>query len=308
MGISFMGAIFFLVGLAAAIYRGGARIQQVPVRALGLGVSLLGGLMITASTVTVIGVGEVGVVHAFGLVDPDPLLSGIRIVRPWAQVEKFSVREIQFPGGGLIEAMDALSREQMAVDVEVAVRYRIEPQDVVVLYTRIGDRRALEAAVLNAIRAGVRDGMAKHGINEIEFRDSIAASMSAAVQGKLAVADIEGVDIAHVTQLFLRKITPPAVVAEAINAKIQQEQQIQTEAFRVQVEEQRALRRITEAEGIAEAQRIINVTLTPRYLMREYITSLVAAAESPGTTIIFPTDRGLPVFDMSRFTRQLPDR
>ncbi len=97
MSLSFIGAILFLVGLAAAIYRGGARIQQVPVRAGGLGVSLLGGLMIAASAVTVIGVGEVGVVHAFGLVDPDPLLSGIRIVRPWAQVEKFSVREIQFP-------------------------------------------------------------------------------------------------------------------------------------------------------------------------------------------------------------------
>ncbi len=110
------------------------------------------------------------------------------------------------------------------------------------------------------------------------------------------------------TQLFLRKITPPVVVAEAINAKIQQEQQIQTESFRVQVEEQRARRRITEAEGIAEAQRIINVTLTPQYLMREYITSLVAAAESPGTTIIFPTDGGLPVLDMSRFTRQVQDR
>ena len=187
-------------------------------------------------------------------------------------------------------------------------RYRIESQDVVTLYTRIGDSESVKAAVLNAIRAGVRDGMAKHGINEIEFRDSIAASMATAVQGKLAVADIDGVDIAHVTQLFLRKITPPTMVAEAINAKIQQEQQIQTEAFRVQVEEQRALRRITEAQGIAEAQRIINVTLTPRYLMREYITSLVAAAESPGTTIIFPTDRGLPVFDMSQFTRQVQDR
>ncbi len=308
MYISFIGVIVFLLGLAAAIYRGGARVQQVPVRAGGLGVSLLGALMITASAFTVIGVGEVGVVHAFGRVDPDPLLSGIRFVRPWAQVEKFSVREIQFPGGGLIEAMDALSREQMAVDVEVAVRYRIESQDVVTLYTRIGDRDAVEAAVLNAIRAGVRDGMAKHGINEIEFRDSIAASMSTAVQGKLAVADIDGVDIAHVTQLFLRKITPPAVVAEAINAKIQQEQQIQTEAFRVQVEEQRARQRITEAQGIAEAQRIINVTLTPQYLMREYITSLVAAAESPGTTIIFPTDGGLPVLDMSRFTRQAQGR
>jgi hypothetical protein len=81
-----------------------------------------------------------------------------------------------------------------------------------------------------------------------------------------------------------------------------------TESFRVQVEEQRARQRVTEAEGIATAQRIINATLTPQYLMREYITSLVAAAESPGTTIIFPTDGGLPIMDTSRFTRQAQGR
>ncbi|MCH9015679.1 MAG: hypothetical protein IH877_08355, partial [Gemmatimonadetes bacterium] len=103
---------------------------------------------------------------------------------------------------------------------------------------------------------------------------------------------------------FLRKITPPQIVAEAINATIQQEQQIQTEGFRVQVEEQRARQRVTEAQGIAEAQRIINVTLTPRYLMREYMTSIVQAAESPGTIIIIPTEGGLPMLDMTGFARR----
>ena len=37
--------------------------------------------------------------------------------------------------------------------------------------------------------------------------------------------------------MFLRKITPPREVAASINAKIQQEQQIQTESFAVSVEE-----------------------------------------------------------------------
>ena len=304
MGLGLIGIVLLLAGIAAVVIGGGKSQTRLPVRAAGAGAVLLGAVMAAFSMLVVIGVGEVGVVHAFGIVDEGALNSGIHIVRPWAQVEKFSIREIQFPGGGMIETMDALSREQMAVDVEVAVRYRVGSEDVVTLYQRIGDRRAVEAAVLNAIRAGVRDGMAKHGINDIEFRDSIATSMSNAVQAKLHVAGMEGINIALVTQLFLRKITPPQIVAEAINAKIQQEQQIQTEAFRVQVEEQRARQRVTEAQGIAEAQRIINVTLTPRYLMREYMTSIVQAAESTGTIIIIPTEGGLPMLDMTGFARR----
>lgn len=52
--------------------------------------------------------------------------------------------------------MDALSMEQMAVDVEVAVRYQVHQQDIVTLYRTIGGHEAVEAAVLNAIRTGVR--------------------------------------------------------------------------------------------------------------------------------------------------------
>ena len=277
-----IGGIFVVIQKtqSAAKLRGAGALMMT----LGIG-------LIASSMFIVVGVGEVGVVHAFGKVDQASIASGIHFVRPWAQVEKFSVREIQFPGGGRVETMDALSREQMAVDLEVAVRYQVHQEDIVSLYRTIGGHEAVEAAVLNAIRAGVRDGMAKHGIADIEFRDSIAASMSNAVQVKLVTAEA-GVEIATLTQMFLRKITPPREIADAINAKIQQEQLIETERFAVEVVEQQALQMVTEARGIAESQQIINTTLTPQYLMREYITSITQAAESEGTIIIFPTEGG----------------
>lgn len=302
MPLGIIGAVLLLGGLATFFQKAGTnagKLKAAGSLSIALGIAAIG-----SSMFTVIGVGEVGVVHAFGRVDRSSIGSGIHFVRPWAQVEKFSVREIQFPGGGRTETMDALSREQMAVDVEVAVRYQIGAEDVVALYQTIGGEAEVEAAVLNAIRAGVRDGMAKHGINDIEFRDSIATSMSDAVQEKLATAD-SNVTVARLTQLFLRKITPPREVAASINAKIQQEQQIQTESFAVQVEEQRARQRVTEAQGIADAQRIINSTLTPQYLMREYITSLRDASENSGTVIIYPTEGGTPILDMRTFRNRV---
>jgi regulator of protease activity HflC (stomatin/prohibitin superfamily) len=304
MFFSLIGLFALLLGFALAVQKN--QIQgRIPFKTAGTALILVGLAIISSATFTVIGVGEVGVVHAFGKVDAQPINSGVHFVRPWADVEKYSIREIQFPSGGTVEQMDALSREQMAVEIEVAVRYSIHPDEVVALYQRIGDEAAVEAAVLNAIRAGVRDGMARHAISDIQDRDSIARSMSNNVQEKLVTGEPNSVHIAHLTQLFLRKITPPTKIAEAINAKIAQEQQIQTETFKVQVEAQKAKQRVTEAQGIADAQRIINVTLSPQYLMHEYITSLVQAAASPGTTIIFPTDGGMPLFDMNSFQRRL---
>jgi regulator of protease activity HflC (stomatin/prohibitin superfamily) len=307
MYLMFFGLVVLVVGLSIMLLRtpGAPGYRVTLFRLLGAAVTVTGVLLTLSTGFTVIGVGETGVVHAFGRVDPAPVVSGMHLIRPWASVEKFRVREIQFPSAGATEAMDALSREQMAVDVEVAVRYQIRSEDVVDLYKRIGDHDAVESAVLNAIRAGVRDGMARRTIGEIQFRDSIAADMTRSVQEKLISREPTPIHIAYVTQLFLRKITPPGTVAQAINQKIAQEQQVQTEGFKVQVEEQKARQRVTEARGVADAQRIINQTLSPQLLMREYITSLVKVSESNAATILIPTEGGLPLLDMGQFNRRV---
>lgn len=55
----------------------------------------------------------------------------------------------------------------------------------------------------------------------------------------------------------------------------------------VAVENQKASIRVAEAEGIAEAQGIINQSLTPLYLQHEAIQAQLAMAGSPNHTIIY---------------------
>lgn len=73
--------------------------------------------------------------------------------------------------------------------------------------------------------------------------------------------------------------------------RIQQTEQL------VQVEKQKAQIRIVEAQGIAESQRIINATLTDRYLQHEAIQSQAQMANSPNhTTIYIPSgNNGIPL-------------
>lgn len=60
----------------------------------------------------------------------------------------------------------------------------------------------------------------------------------------------------------------------------------QTEQL-VKVEQQKAQIKIEEAKGIAEAQKIINTTLTDRYLQHEAIQAQMEMANSPNHTQIY---------------------
>ena len=70
---------------------------------LGYGLMLGGVALAAMNTVVVIGVGEVGVKHFLGSVDPNVLDQGVHVVNPLASVEKMSVREQSFPQAGGVE-------------------------------------------------------------------------------------------------------------------------------------------------------------------------------------------------------------
>ncbi len=75
------------------------------------------------------------------------------------------------------------------------------------------------------------------------------------------------------------------------NIKIDQTKQL------VDIERQQAEIRIVEAQGIAESQKIINATLTDKYLQHEAIEAQRKMAESPNhTTIYIPSGQnGIPL-------------
>ena len=147
-------------------------------RFLGYAVAVVAALILVGSTMVVIDPGEVGVRRAFGYVDPQPLLSGIRFVPPWSEIERYSTREEQWPPQGeRVETIDALSSEQMAMRIDVSIRWQIDPIQAPMIFTEIGKEDQIRGAVLNAIRKGVRDGMVQFSINDISKRTQIATTM-----------------------------------------------------------------------------------------------------------------------------------
>jgi regulator of protease activity HflC (stomatin/prohibitin superfamily) len=267
-------------------------------RVVGFAITGVGIFVATGSAVKVIEPGMVGVRHAFGYVDPSPLLAGIRFVPPWSSVEQFSAREEQWPTrSDQIEQIAALSSEQMGMTVEVSLRWQIDPQQAPKIFTEIGDEEQIRGAVRNAIRKGVRDGMVQYSINDISKRTQIASTMEALVDSALVTTPRAGggkFRIATVTAFFLRDLQPPAQVVQAINNKIAQEQQIETERHRVEV-----------ARLQAEQQRLLNQTLSPEALTKQWIEALHDMKTSSNLIIFVPTEGGTPLLNIGDLRRNL---
>ena len=303
MGTLIGGFILLAIGLIVrasgkSLGSTGSKVAGTVVSLVSVGLILVGAMTLVSASVKVIDAGSVGVRHGFGTVSPTPLLPGVRFVPPWSEVERYSTREEQFPiAQNEAEQMAALSSEQMGMTVDVAVRWQIDPQQAPRIFTEIGAEEQIHAVVLNAIRNGVRDGMSKFSINDIANRSGIAESMRREVDSALVTQPRAGGEpfrIASITAFFLRNLQPPEQVVNAINGKIAQEQQIQTEKHRVEV-----------ARLQSEQQRLLNQTLTPEALMKQYLEVLHDMRTSNNLVVLVPTEGGTPLLDLNALRRNI---
>lgn len=255
----------------------------------GYGFMLAGVLLFALNTLAFVSVGEVGVKHFLGRVDSLALDQGVHVVNPLASIETMSIREQSFPSDGGVERIEAQTSEQLNVALEVSLLYRIDGANAPDLYQRIGSEDEIKnRIVLNAVRNGVRDAVATKSINEIfsPNRREVAGAMQDAIQDKAG-------DRIEVLEVFVRDVQAPPRVREAIEEKLQREQNVAAERFQTEIIQERARQQIEEAKGIAEAQQIISEGLTPEYLTFFYIEQL---GQMPAGSVIYvPTEGGVPL-------------
>ena len=91
----------------------------------------------------------------------------------------------------------------------------------------------------------------------------------------------------------------PKVVTEAVEKKLAAKQLLDEKVTQREIAKKDAEIRIEEAKGIAEAQKIINTTLTKNYLQHEAIQAQLKMASSPNhTTVYIPSGmNGIPIVE-----------
>ena len=195
-------------------------------------------------------------------------------------------------GEGQVKSNDsitALTKEGLKVGLDITVLYHMDGKRATEIYKTIG--KNYEGKIIRpAIRSNIREIVAQYNAGALysEKREESATKLLALLKEKI---DPRGIIIEEV---LLRDITLPAKLSDAIEEKLKADQEAQRFDFIIQKEEKEANRKRIEATGQRDAQKIINESLTDRYLQYLYIREL----KDREGTIYVPTNpsNGLPMF------------
>jgi regulator of protease activity HflC (stomatin/prohibitin superfamily) len=287
MLLFFLGLITLAVGYIAARSNSVLRTYAKLLKGIGIGVAAIG---ILRASLIQIEPGEVGVQKLFGKVSDNVLESGLNFKNPLVEVVPFDKRTQNYTMSGITnegqvvgdDAIHVLSADGLEVVIDLTVLYKVIPAEAPRILREIGtDYR--DVIVRPICRTRIRDNavyydaVSLYSSKRDEFQVRIFKGIESDFQGRGLVLE----------QLLIRNITLPASVKTAIESKINAEQEAQKMTFVLQKEKQEAERKRVEAQGIADYQRIINLSLTDKQLQYEMIKAIT---NSPNAKLIIMGD------------------
>lgn len=166
-----------------------------------------------------------------------------------------------------------VSKEGLKFGVKLTVRYQVKKDKAVDLVKGLQtDLSDLINTYANATIDDIATGKDK---NEM-YSDTGRVEIVQAVKEKL---NNELSNYAQINQVVFEDITLPASITEAIQAQQAELEKIKQKENEKQVAEKQAEIRRIEAQGIADANNIIQSSLTPEYLQYEAIQKFNPDAE-----------------------------
>ncbi|MEH2126834.1 prohibitin family protein [Nostoc sp.] len=227
--------------------------------------------------------GNVGVVNFFGEVSETTLNPGVHLLNPFSKVLNFSTRIKDIK-----ENVDATSQEGLSLNLDVSLQYKLDPQKAATVYKTIGtDETQL---VISRFRSTVRAITANYPANAIYStkRQEIAQKIDQQLTQEIPALGF------IVEEALLRNIKMPDTLQAAIQNKLKTEQENQQMKFVLEKERQEAERKLIEARGIADSQKIISGGLNNQVLQLRAIEATEKLAQSNNSKlVIIGSEKGI---------------
>jgi len=246
--------------------------------------------------------GKVGVKANFGVVDTNELQPGLHFFIPVVQTITIVpiynltldfVKEGKEGGEEGLDPIEALSKDGLPVKIELTVSYAILPDKAAELLIDYGyplPQTVERKFIIPAVRSEVRDVVSLYSTSDIYM---MRENFSSLLKDRLERALSKESRI-MIKDVYLRKVEFPSKFLSAIEQKQIAQQEAERMKYILEKEKLEAERKKIEAEGIAEAQRIISKQLSNQYLTWKYLEVLRQFAESQNNTIIVaPYDQKL---------------
>ncbi|MDF4203159.1 prohibitin family protein [Maribacter sp. SA7] len=242
------------------------------------------------STVT-IGSGEAGVLYkTFGngvVTDEPPLGEGFHLVAPWNKVFVYEVRQQE-----VLEKMNVLSSNGLDIKLEASAWFEPIKNDLGKLHQEKGEDY-VQRVLLPTIRSAARSVVGRYTPEQLysSKRDAIQQEIFDETQ---KIVEREYIQL---NEILVRDVTLPPTIKDAIERKLKQEQESLEYEFRLVTAKKEAEKVTIEAQGKADANRILSASLTDKILQDKGIDATLKLSESPNSKVIVVGggESGLPL-------------
>jgi prohibitin 1 len=233
-------------------------------------------LLLTTSC-TVVRQGEVGVKRTLGKIRPAPVPEGAIGFNPLTT----AVIKVPTRTTNLEVRIGLPSKEGLTVQSEVSILYRVEGEKAPQIIERIG-RDYEEVVILPVFRSAMADVAARYFAKDMHTgqRAHIEKSIRERMKENLEARGF------YIEAVLLKTIILPAGLTRAIEEKLEAEQDAERMQFVLAKERQEAQRKLIEAEGERDAQKMINEGLTPLLIKFRAIEAFNRLSESPNSKVI----------------------
>ena len=265
--------------------------EKLPKIALPLIIGVIVLVIILSKSAITIGSGEAGVLYKTfddGVVtDEPPLGEGFHIIAPWNKVFVYEVRHQE-----LFEKMKVLSSNGLEIQIDASAWYEPVYKDLGNLHQSLG-QNYLQRVIMPSIRSAARSVVGRY------TPEQLYSSKRDAIQDEIYEETKKILENQYVqlNEVLVRDVTLPTTIKEAIERKLKQEQESLEYEFRLVTAAKEAEKVIIEAQGKADANRILSASLTDKILQDKGIEATTKLAESPNSKVVIigAGDSGMPI-------------
>ena len=265
--------------------------DRLPKIALPVIVTLIIVVILISKSAITIGSGEAGVLYktfAGGVVTDKPALGeGFHLVAPWNKVYVYEVRQQE-----VFEKMQVLSSNGLEIKLDASAWFQPKFEDLGRLHQEKGESY-VERILLPTIRSAARSVVGRY------TPEQLYSSKRDAIQQEIFEETKKIVDGQYIqlNEVLVRDVTLPPTIKEAIERKLKQEQESLEYEFRLVTAKKEAEKVTIEAQGKADANRILSASLTDKILQDKGIDATLELSKSPNSKVVIvgSGDSGLPL-------------
>ncbi len=236
----------------------------------------LGIIPIVLSSCAIVRPGEVGIKQRLGKLSDNVTTQGMVAFNPFtSKVIKASIQT-----NNLELSLNLPSKEGLSITSQISILYRLEKSKVPDLIRNIGLN--YESIIANVFRSASADVCAQFFAKDMH--SGMRSDIEKSIKNKMGETLTEqGITIESV---LMKSIQLPPGLSTSIEQKLQAEQDAMRMEFLLQQERLEAERKIIEAKGVRDSQKILAEGLTPEIIKIRSIEAFNNLSKSSNSKII----------------------